>query len=82
MTTTAATHRVRWFVYTGHRTADGHAERIPRTASMRGHWPAGYDAECACGWKTRTGGAVRSYIELEIWQHKRDCVTEDSRRSA
>lgn len=61
MTNTTATHRIRWYVYAG-------SERIPRTASMRGLW--GYDVECSCGWETRTGGAVRRYIEEAIWMHK------------
>jgi len=62
-------HRIRWFVYTGRVTEAGR-ERIPRTAAMRGPWPAGYDVVCSCGWETRTGGAVRSYIEREIRWHK------------
>lgn len=67
MTETSSTeHRVKWFVYTG----GPNGERIPRTASMRGTWP-GYDVECSCGWATHTGGAVRSYIEREVWFHKR-----------
>lgn len=58
----AIKHRMRWFVY-----VDG--ERIPHTATMRGQW--GYDVECSCGeFVTRTGGAVRSYIEQEVWHHK------------
>lgn len=58
-------HRIRWYVYTGNGK-----ERIPRTAAMRGPWP-GYDVICSCGWETRTGGGVRSYIEEKIWAHKR-----------
>jgi hypothetical protein len=61
-------HRIRWFVYVGPNSS-GRFERIPRTASMRGTWP-GYDVECSCGQKTTTGGAVRSYIEREVWLHK------------
>ena len=63
METTTA-HKVRWFVYTG---VD--RERIPKTATMRGWWP-GYDVECSCGWKSETGGAIRSYIQREVWAHK------------
>lgn len=58
---TAAGHRMAWYVYAG-------AEKIRHTASMRGAW--GYDVTCSCGWETRTGGAVRSYIEAEVWLHK------------
>lgn len=57
-------HRISWWVYTGNGQ-----ERIRRTAKMRGWWP-GYDVTCSCGWETRTGGAVRSYVEREVWLHK------------
>ena len=53
--------RITWWVYAG-------SDRIRRTATMRGQWS--YDATCTCGWDTRTGGAVRSYIEREIYFHK------------
>ena len=59
----APAHRIRWFVYSG-------GELIPREATMRGAWP--YEARCSCGWETRTGGAVRSFIEREIADHKFD----------
>ena len=54
-------HRITWYVWAGR-------ERIRRTATMRGQW--GYDVECECGWATHSGGAVRSYIERQIWMHK------------
>ena len=54
-------HRIRWYVYAG-------SELIPHTASMRGQW--GYEAVCSCGWRSMTGGAVRSYIQREIQDHK------------
>jgi len=50
-----------WWVYAG-------AERIRRNRTMRGQW--GYDVTCSCGWDSRTGGAVRSYVERLIWEHK------------
>ena len=65
----AQAHRVRWWVYTGGVDEDGRRERIPRVSTMRGQWP-GYDVECSCGWESRTGGAVRSYIEQLVWEHK------------
>lgn len=61
MTTNKVSHRVSWYVY-----VDG--QRIRRTASMRGAWA--YDVECSCGWYTRTGGAVKSYVDSLVWEHK------------
>jgi hypothetical protein len=60
-------HRARWFVYAG-----GYGqplEKIPHTASMRGHWP-GYDVECSCGWESKTGGAVKRYVADKLWDHR------------
>jgi hypothetical protein len=65
MTTT--THKIRWFVLVD-PAAD---EWVPRTSSMRGFWP-GYDAECSCGWKSRTGGAIRAEVKRMIDQHRWD----------
>jgi hypothetical protein len=53
--------RIKWFVYAGD-------EKIPYESSMRGTW--GYDAECSCGWKTRTGGAIRSSVISDVRLHK------------
>ena len=60
MTTTE--HRITWWVWAG-------SEKIRRTSKMRGTW--GYDASCACGWETRTGGAVKRCISDEIYYHKK-----------
>lgn len=60
-TTHVKGHKIAWFVYAG-------GERIPRTRTMRGQWD--YDATCECGWDSRTGGAVRSYVEREVTDHK------------
>ena len=63
--------RIRWYVYGG-----GYGTplvKMPREATMRGTWP-GYDAECVCGWESRTGGAVRRYVEGMVTDHKSyDC---------
>ena len=56
-------HRISWFVW-----ADG--EKIPHTSGMRGTW--GHDARCSCGWETRTGGAVKSYVQRLVDDHKFD----------
>lgn len=61
MTRTEKAPRVRWYVWAG-------GERIPHTATMRGTW--GWDAECECGWKSSTGGAVRAYVKDLVWEHK------------
>lgn len=74
-------HRARWYVYGG-----GYGEplvRMRHQATMRGHWP-GYDVECSCGWKTRTGGAGRTHVEDLLWDHRfaAQCETqrEDEKR--
>ena len=60
-TTTKA--NIKWFVYSA-------GEKIRRNATMRGSWD-GWDATCSCGWETKTGGGVRSWIEQEVYSHKR-----------
>ena len=52
---------IKWFVYAGE-------EKIAHNATMRGTW--GYDAECSCGWKTTTGGAIKSSVIEEVQSHK------------
>jgi hypothetical protein len=59
---TDAKVQIKWFVYAGN-------EKIRYTSTMRGTW--GYDAECSCGYTTKTGGGVRSYVEDLIESHKR-----------
>lgn len=54
-------HKITWWVWAG-------GEKIRRTSTMRGQW--GYDASCSCGWQTRTGGAVKRYIQDEVDFHK------------
>lgn len=59
-------HRIRWY---GIAVPSG--ERIPRTRAMPGRaW--GWDAECSCGWRTRTGGAIQARIEDAIREHRWD----------
>jgi len=59
-TTTKA--NIKWFVYAGN-------EKIRYNKTMRGVW--GYDATCSCGWESKTGGAIRSSVEAEVYAHKR-----------
>lgn len=60
-------HRITWWVYAGGNGAP--LEKLRHTSRMRGGWP-GWDASCECGWESRTGGAVRSYVEREVRFHK------------
>lgn len=60
---TTTSHRIRHFVYAGD-------ELIPRESGMRGAWPC--EAKCSCGWETRTGGAVRSFVDRLVADHKWD----------
>ena len=53
---------VKWFVYAGE-------EKIRYTSTMRGRW--GYDAECSCGYETKTGGGVRTWVASLMEDHKR-----------
>ena len=61
-------HAIRWYVWA--HDSQGRAQRMPRESTMRGQW--GYDVECECGWKSRTGGAVLRYVEGLVWNHKYD----------
>jgi len=53
---------VKWFVWSA-------GEKMPHAKSMRGAW--GYDAQCSCGWETKTGGGVRSWVRDLVETHKR-----------
>jgi len=56
-------HSIRRYVYAGD-------ELVPRQASMRGTWA--HEAKCSCGWETHTGGAVESYVDQMVKDHKFD----------
>jgi N6-adenosine-specific RNA methylase IME4 len=60
-TLAAAGHRIEWFVWAG-------GEKMRHTAKMIGTW--GWDAQCTCGWATRTGGATKKCVSDEVWLHK------------
>jgi hypothetical protein len=55
--------KIKLFVYAGE-------EKIRHTSSMAGEW--GWDFECSCGHTSRTGGAIKGYIEGLIRSHKRE----------
>lgn len=59
---TSTTHKISWFAY----VAPG--EMIPCNSQMRGTWA--YDIKCSCGWESKTGGAVKTYITEEARFHK------------
>ena len=66
MSAATTTHKIRWYIYT--YDSAGRRHMIPRTHGIRGSW--GYDVICSCGWESRTGGAIRTYMEREVWLHK------------
>jgi hypothetical protein len=53
--------QIKLFVYAGD-------EKIRHTANHAGNW--GWDFECSCGYQSKTGGAIRSYIQNQIKEHK------------
>jgi hypothetical protein len=54
--------QIKWFVYSM-------GVKLPRTSSMRGSWD-GYDASCSCGWESRTGAGVKSWVTELVEAHK------------
>jgi len=53
--------QIKLFVYAGD-------EKVRHTSHMAGEW--GWDFECSCGYQSKTGGAIRSYIQNQIKEHK------------
>lgn len=53
--------KIKWWV-----VQDG--RRYPHESTMRGQWA--FEATCACGWDSKTGGAVRSAIRRDVANHK------------
>jgi hypothetical protein len=58
-------HRITWWVW---GWGPQGSYKIRHNARMRGTW--GWDAECSCGWQSRTGGATRRSVEQYVWNHK------------
>lgn len=52
---------IKWIVWHGR-------EKEYRSNEVK--WGQGYDFECSCGYESRTGGAILSAIQKQIWQHK------------
>lgn len=65
--TTETLHRIRHYVYLD---PSDRSSLVPRESGMRGAWPC--EAKCSCGWETHTGGAVRSWVDREVREHKFD----------
>lgn len=53
--------QIKWFVYAGN-------EMFRKESSMRSY--TGYDFECSCGHKSKTGGAIKACIKKLVWDHK------------
>lgn len=53
--------QIKWFVWS-------EDVKMRREASMRGTW--GWDAECSCGWSTKTGGGTYPSVAAEVNKHK------------
>jgi len=53
--------QIELFVYAGD-------EKIRHTSNMAGNWA--WDFKCSCGFESKTGGAIRSYIQKTIKEHK------------
>ena len=43
-------------------------ERIRHSNTMRGRWD--FEATCACGWDSKTGGALRNSVKRDVENHK------------
>jgi hypothetical protein len=54
-------HKIKYWVYAG-------GELMRHSRNMVGFKM--WEASCSCGWKTRTGGAIQSYIKREVQWHK------------
>ena len=52
---------IKWFVWNG-------GKRYERNNEIK--WGQGYDFACSCGYESRTGGAVKSYVRDLIDRHK------------
>lgn len=65
----SAPHKVTWWAYAW--SSEGTRFMTPRRRHMtkREGWIA-WDATCACGWHTRTGGAIEAYITRQVRSHK------------
>lgn len=61
-------HRITWYVWASNGTDRA---KLRRTSTMRGHW-TGWDATCECGWASNTGGATKTSVQRDVWNHKLD----------
>ena len=52
---------IKWIVWHG-------SEKEYRSKEVK--WGQGYDFECSCGFQSRTGGAILTQIQKEVYEHK------------
>lgn len=66
-------HRATWFTWS-------QGVKMRYQSTMRGgNW--GYDVTCSCGWESKTGGALRRYVEGMLLDHRTDeQAAEDTRQ--
>lgn len=82
---TRRAHRVRWFVWVADCNESGNTtwERVPHASSMKDKVFEAWDAVCACGFDTQTGGAVKSHVRDMVIRHRSDeewkAMTEDGK---
>jgi hypothetical protein len=58
---TEAKVTIKWFA------VDTNGNKFRNT---KGFISGGWDATCSCGWESRTGGAIKSYVISEVEAHK------------
>jgi hypothetical protein len=58
-------HKITYFVYAGDQL-------IRHQRGMVGF--KAWEANCSCGWQTRTGGAIESAIKRDVRWHKIDQI--------
>lgn len=59
-------HTISWWAIS--YDADGRSIRYRRPRGLVGH--KAFEASCSCGWETRTGGAIESYIKTRVKDHR------------
>jgi hypothetical protein len=65
----SAPHRISWWAYAW--GMEGPKELMPAKPYMKARegWRS-WEATCSCGWQTRTGGALKTYVGRQVRRHK------------